>query len=48
MTQQPVGGVVHPGISAQLRQVAAHQREIVIFAQGTDPPMRSIAFLSPN
>ena len=48
MTQQSVGGIVHPGIGAQLRQVAAHQREIVIFPQGTDPPDTFHGFFIPQ
>ena len=38
ITQQSIGGIVYPGISAQLGQVAAHQREIMVISQSTDPP----------
>ena len=38
ITHQSIGGIVYPGISAQLGQVAAHQREIMVISQSTDPP----------
>ena len=36
--QEPVGRVVHFRVNAQVRQILAHQRKMVITFQATNPP----------
>ena len=38
MAQQPIGGVIYPGIGPEFRQIAAHQCEVMIVPQRAYAP----------